>query len=205
MRKHPEVRDLALYAGGELPVWKRVWMRRHVEHCSACTAEVSAFREAQLELQYTADDLPSNLNWNRLAAEMKANIRVGLAAGECVRSIEPAQHRHRPETWRFASAAAAIALMVMGGWWWRVSQPDTATPHTATVTQQQAKAPIEQSEIVLKATMGGIGLERGGSGFALAPGRGESFAVSAETKGVLKASYVDEESGQVTIHHVYAE
>lgn len=199
MMKHPEVRDLALYAGGELPAWKRLWLRRHVDHCSACTAEVSAFREAQLELQYAADDLPPSLNWNRLAAEMKANIRVGLAAGECVRSVEPARRRHVPEIWRFASAAAAVALMVVGGWWWRVSEPQ------ASVVQQQAKAPIEQSEIVLKATMGGIGLERGGSGFALAPSRGESFAVSAETKGVLKASYVDEESGQVTIHHVYAE
>jgi hypothetical protein len=30
------------------------------------------------------NDLPA-ISWNRLAIEMKANIRLGLAAGECVR------------------------------------------------------------------------------------------------------------------------
>jgi hypothetical protein len=28
------------------------------------------------------------ISWNRLAAEMKANIRLGLAAGECVRTLQ---------------------------------------------------------------------------------------------------------------------
>ena len=197
--KHPEVRTLALYAGGELPVWKRLWLGRHVEHCPTCTAEVSAFREAQLELQYAAEDLPPGLNWHRLAAEMKANIRVALAAGECVRMTGPGRRQFAP--WRFAGAAAALVLMLIGAAWWRTPP----NPASEAERQRLARTAAEQPEVVLKTTLGGIGLERGGAGFALAPGRGESLAVSAETNGVLKVSYVDQESGQVTIHHVYAE
>lgn len=193
---HPELRELALYAGGEQPIWRRLWMRRHLDSCASCRAEVDSFREAQLELQYTVDDLPANLNWTRLAGEMKANIRVGLAAGECVRTA-PDHSRH--EMWRLSAVAAALALVITGGWWWKVAHP-AASPSVMTL-----RAPAEQTEVVLKSTLGGIGLERNGATFALAHDGGETLGVSAETKGVLKSSYVDERSGEVTIHYVYAE
>jgi hypothetical protein len=201
--KHPAIVDLALYAGGDLPFWKRLWLGRHVESCPVCRAEVGAFREAQLELQFAAEDLPASLNWNRLAAEMKANIRVGLAAGECVRSAASPQEEQAgdglpaapPELWRFASVATAILLLVVGGWWWKGNQPGLAPGATRTAG----------AEVVLKATLGGIGVEQNGAAFVLAPSRGETLTISADTNGVLKTGYVDDESGQVTIHHVYAE
>lgn len=192
--KHPSIRDLAVYTSGDLPMLRRLWLRRHVESCEVCRAELNAFREAQLELEYASSDLPRDIQWNRLAAEMTANIRLGLAAGECVRSAGPAAKPVLyPELWRYASVAAAAAFLVIGGWWWQTQPP------------VKPSAAVAQSEVVLKATLGGIGLEHNGAAFALAASRGEALAISAETNGVLKAGYVDEESGQVTIHHVYAE
>jgi hypothetical protein len=44
---------------------------------------VQAFASARDNLA-ALNELPA-ISWNRLAAEMKANIRLGLAAGECVR------------------------------------------------------------------------------------------------------------------------
>jgi hypothetical protein len=192
--KHPSIRDLALYSSGDLALFKRLWLGRHIESCDVCRAELNAFREAQLELEYSSGELPPNLHWNRLAAEMTANIRLGLAAGECVRGASPAPAPAvHTELWRYAPVAAAAAFLIIGGWWW---QTKPALKPLAT--------PVE-SEVVLKATLGGIGVERNGGAFALAASRGETLAISAETNGVLKAGYVDEESGQVTIHHVYAE
>ncbi len=192
--RHPEVRDLALYAGGELPLWKRLTMRGHVENCATCSAELAAFREAQLELQYASEQAPPDLNWNRIAAEMKANIRLGLEAGECVRTAPPPE---RHDFWRLAAVAAALTILVTGGWWWRI--------HNQTNNSLALRAPADQVETILKPTLGGIGVEKGGATFALAHSGGASLRVSADTKGVLKGGYVDEDSGEVTIHHVYAE
>lgn len=195
--KHPSIRDLALYASADLAWLRRLWLRRHIESCGVCRKELNAFREAQLELEYAAEAMPPEVHWNRLAAEMTANVRLGLAAGECVREAQPVPAPAAfAEFWRYASVgAAALFLMIgiAGGWWWQ-----------ARSSLRPASAPA-QAEVVLKATLGGIGVERNGAAFALAPSRGETLAISAETNGVLKAGYVDEESGQVTIHHVYAE
>jgi hypothetical protein len=46
-------------------------------------AEVTEFSRLRQEVSDLAG-VPG-IPWNRLAAEMKANIHVGLAAGECVR------------------------------------------------------------------------------------------------------------------------
>lgn len=192
--KHPSIRDLALYTSNDLSLPRRLWLRRHIEACELCRTELNAFREAQLELEYAASDVPNDIHWNRLAAEMTANIRLGLEAGECVRNTHPEPPvGHFPELWRYASVAAAAAFLIIGGWWWQTKSSFIPAPAQA------------QSEVVLKATLGGIGVERNGAAFALAPSRGETLAISAETNGVLKAGYVDDESGQVTIHHVYAE
>ena len=46
------------------------------------------------------------ISWNRLAAEMKANIRLGLAAGECVRTGQTPLR----ETPLFTRARAVVAF-----------------------------------------------------------------------------------------------
>src|SRR6185312_14422117 len=81
MTGHVMETDLALYAAGDLPFWRNAMVRLHVRRCEECRGLVGAIRADREELRGSADDLPANLDWDQLAAEMTANIRVGLAAG----------------------------------------------------------------------------------------------------------------------------
>src|ERR1051326_2754986 len=85
--KHPGEETLALFAGQDLGLFARWCTRRHLDRCESCrdaAAEFSALRHEVSDL----NELPG-ISWNRLAAEMKANIHLGLAAGECVRDTRP--------------------------------------------------------------------------------------------------------------------
>ena len=80
---HPDQTILALYAGQDLGWFRRRRTERHLASCRQCRNEVQAFASARDHL-VALNELPA-ISWNRLAIEMKANIRLGLAAGECVR------------------------------------------------------------------------------------------------------------------------
>ncbi len=81
--KHPLEADLALHAGHDLGFVKEWRVGRHVSRCEQCRQTVDEFvvlRSTTVQL----GELPADINWKRLASEMKANIRLGLEAGECV-------------------------------------------------------------------------------------------------------------------------
>ncbi len=59
-------------------------------------------------------DMPEDIDWNRLSAEITANIRVGLAAGECV---APRSRKPGALHWRPAAVVAGIVVVLAGGWW----------------------------------------------------------------------------------------
>src|SRR5579864_1513046 len=101
--KHPTQETLALHAGGDLG-WMAGWRaRRHLQGCAQCREEVAAF-SGMREVLPDLTEIPE-VAWNRLASEMKANIRLGLAAGECVRAEEkPLRHT------LFSGMRAAVAL-----------------------------------------------------------------------------------------------
>src|ERR1039458_4065586 len=80
---HPNQSILALYAGQDLGWFTRRRTERHLARCRECRDEVQVFASARDNL-IALNELPA-ISWNRLAAEMEANIRLGLAAGECVR------------------------------------------------------------------------------------------------------------------------
>jgi hypothetical protein len=133
--------------------------------------------------------MPAEVNWNRLAAEMRGNIRVGLAAGECVGPAEPEQTRLG---WRIAATLAPITLVVLIGWWLQPSRPSlTALP--------------EAEGIVLGATAGAIELRQGNRVLSLQHPVVGDVTYTVNVQGTLRARYVDSETGQVTINHVYAE
>src|ERR1035438_9855471 len=81
--RHPDQTILALYAGQDLGWFRRRRTEGHLARCRQCRGEVQAFASARDHL-VALNELPA-ISWNRLAIEMKANIRLGLAAGECVR------------------------------------------------------------------------------------------------------------------------
>ncbi|HEY1205170.1 MAG: hypothetical protein ABSH46_18730 [Bryobacteraceae bacterium] len=188
--KHPAETALALYAGGDLGWWTRLGIGRHVRQCGPCRRQVEEFRTVCEMLQAEREKLPPNLEWSEAAAAMRANIRLGIAAGECV--AEPERMR---SPWRPALALPVLLLIVAG--WILQSLPPAA---------KRASAPERAGgALVLDASPAGIGVERDGRGFQLLrPAAAESVEVSVRGDSV-RSRYVDSETGQVTISHVYAE
>src|ERR1700746_310897 len=82
--KHPSEETLALHAGGDLGLVPRWLTEPHLAQCEECRDTLAVFTELRGVLPDLAE-IPK-VPWNRLAAEMRANIRLGLAAGECVQS-----------------------------------------------------------------------------------------------------------------------
>ena len=92
-RGHPSTRKLALFAGGELGWWQKFRIGRHAGSCRECRVELESLRDVRLELADLAQELPPSVNWNHLAAEMKANIRLGIEAGRIVAPAAPTRAR----------------------------------------------------------------------------------------------------------------
>ena len=128
--KHVSESDLALYASGDLGGWPRWTTALHVHRCVECREMVEAYRMLRADARSETSALPAGLDWDRLSAEMRANIHVGLAAGECV---TPPGTQGRPEgdkkfavssVWRPAAVVAALAVVVTGAWWLNVPASD---------------------------------------------------------------------------------
>lgn len=182
---HPSAQDLALYAGGELGWWRRLRVQRHLNGCAGCRRQVEEFQAWRQWLREQPPELPGGVNWSRLAAEMKANIRVGLEAGRCVDGVGRLDHG-----WRPAALALPVLLVVLAGWLLQVWHPPLR--HGG------------RQGTVLAATAAGLELRRERSTFSLLrPGTATATPL-AGGYGV-RLRYVDSETGLVTITHVYAE
>ncbi len=115
--------DLALFVSGDVSMWKYAAVCLHIARCEACRARVEVYREGRQSLKQAAGEMPAGVNWDRLAAEMTANIRVGLAAGECV-----APRRRKPVAftgWKPAAIAAGLIGVVSAAWWLNLPSSDT--------------------------------------------------------------------------------
>jgi len=112
--KHPSEAALALHAGGDLGPIARWCIERHLRQCESCQDEILAFQDVR---RMVADlSAMPDVPWARLSAEMQANIRLGLAAGECVRENDPGESgRKRIGGFRMVMATASVAVMVCVG------------------------------------------------------------------------------------------
>ena len=197
---HPGEVDLALLAGGDLGVWARLRMAVHLGRCAACRGEVEEFRAGQEWIRRASAEVPAEINWNRLAGEMKANIRLGLAAGQCV---DPAGRVRAGIGWRPIAVLASTLLVAVALWWLKPGDRDalgggrTSGPELA--------GPSSSEGVVLEATPRGIELRQNGRMLRLTHPDGEDVTVSVSLQGSLRARYVDSETGQVTINHVYTQ
>lgn len=117
--EHIPESDLALFISGDVSLWTYIRVNVHVARCEACRLRIDAYRASRQRLKAAAAELPEGADWDRLAAEMTANIRVGLAAGECVaprrgkldlsRSWSPSGLRSWPVTgWKAVAAWSAV-------------------------------------------------------------------------------------------------
>ncbi len=186
---HPNENQLALFAGRELSLLERWHTGLHVRGCESCRGEVHALRSASAELARMADRLPDGMKWDRLAAEMTGNIRVGLAAGQCVAPVLAKSERLG---WRAATVLASATVLIMTAWWLNIPAP--------------VQRPANANGVRLEATSSGIELKQNGSALTLLNPRGDSSStVFVSSPGSLRARYVDSETGQMTINNVYAQ
>ncbi len=189
---HPHEADLALYAGGDLGLLTRLRLRAHLSGCSDCRRSVEEFHAAIEALRREQLEMSRGLRWDRLASEMTANIHLGVAAGECVGPV--AVQRIRPR-WQKAVILAPvlvplIVLVVIGVY---IQRPQ----------QQPASGWVEGT--VVEATSEGIEWKQGDRMLSLRHPTAEDVTYVVNTQGTVRARYVDSETGQVTIHNVYAQ
>jgi hypothetical protein len=189
---HPNQPTLALHSSGDLNWFARWKTERHLAGCAQCRDEVAAFREMREALPDLAE-LPA-VPWNRIAAEMRANIRLGLAAGECVREVET-----RPRTPLFNAARAVIAFAGV-----------FALLVTGMVLERPTPSVMSPSERTVQAVNNGIQVRAGDRAFGLmhsgvACASGATCVVpTASAPGSAGEQFVDE-NGYVAQIKMYVE
>jgi len=204
MIRHATEADLALYATGDLPFWQSAVVRLHVRRCSECSGLIEALRADRDQLRQSADAMPETVDWDRLAAEMTANIRVGLAAGECV---TPRERKAPSISWRPAAIAAGLVVMLAGAWWLNIPSTDTETIGRALrniATGQRGDSPQEESGPMVRASSSGVETRENGARLGIEQSGLQPVMFSVSTQGSASARYVDD-AGQVTITAAYVQ
>jgi len=197
---HPVENDLALMAGGETGGAHRLFLERHVRGCEQCQARVAEYRALRSSLQDA--ELPE-VNWNSLAAEMHANIRLGLEAGACVREahLAPKWNFDWVPAWnpRMTTAVALLLLLVASGLVVRSPRPllnpvRWGRPGAITATLD-ADGPVLESNGV------SVEFRNGSNSLILMNHHGSPASQSVSARGDIGTRYIDE-SGSVTINNV---
>lgn len=174
---------LALLAGGDAAWWQRLSARRNPQpEDPAVEEEFRRIREQLPEFR----DLPPYFAWDSLSAEMKGNILLGVEAGEVVRS----RPSGRAIGWRAGFALAVLTLLMLVGYWGQL-------PVHVHDSDSGPQTPL------LQATPGQLAARHRDAGFSvLFHESGASLELSGAVGGV-RADFVDEETGQLTVAHVY--
>jgi len=182
---HPNQATLALHAGGDLGPIRRWLTARHLARCADCREEVAGYVEMR-ELLPDLAELPE-ISWNRMAAEIKANVRLGLEAGECVRVADPLP-RASVTGWRAAVAFASVIVLVGGCF----------------VLERPAPPRRHVAETAVESSQDGVQYQAGDDHMlGLMNGNEQTKAVyHFDAQGSMGARYTDPETGSVTINTV---
>jgi hypothetical protein len=157
--------------------------------------------------------LSNGLNWNRLAEEMTGNICVGLEAGEAIALFDkPVRNRSRLGWNAALLALGATAIFAIAFW---SSLPPQQAEHLMAVFQRirterigtlvhsaTGVAASAAEEVVLEASSSSIQVRENGRAMYLMP-HSEGATVSVSMRGSAGVSFVDADTGQVTINKVY--
>ncbi len=206
---HPLQFDLALYSTGDLPLWRRPLIRLHVSGCGSCRSWVEAFAADRESLRGLAAEMPAGVNWDRLAAEMSANVRVGLEAGECV-----APRVRRPTLaagWRVTAAFAGVTALLVSAWWLNMPQAESVALGHVVEKIAQARPwrggirALEDPGPTVEVSAAGIQLQQNGGTLGMSQGQARPVSVTLSVQGSARARYIDADTGQVTITGVYAQ
>jgi hypothetical protein len=199
---HPTESDLALYAGNDLPRLARLRVDWHLRTCGKCQQEVTEFSAQRVETARNARE--PEVKWDRLAAEMKANIRLGLQAGECIAPVRSREPIRTSWSWAVLATAALVAIAAGGEAWLHHSGAEHQLSSAG--TDSAALASETADGIVLEVKDSGIQMRNGGSvtGELRTNNReGSSVVYSVNTQGGVGARYVDRDTGYVTVNNIY--
>ena len=191
--KHVAETELALYTSGDVSLWRRAAVRLHLSGCDSCRARAEEYRADQQALRSVGEDMPEGLDWDALSAEMTANIRVGLAAGECV---APRSGKAPRLSWVPVAVAAGVVVLLAAGLSLNL-QRRAQVPGPSAVEDRSPMVQMSESGIELRANGNSMGVSGAGAG--------RPVAVSASMQGTARARYVDDETSQVTITSVYSQ
>lgn len=208
--KHVAETDLALYSAGDLALWRRAWIGLHIARCAECRNRIEAYRGVRERIRSLGEEMPAGVRWDRLSAEMAANIRVGLAAGECVARHAP---RHTiARGWRVAAAVTGLSALLVMAWWLNMPAAQTASlgrAMKAVVNGREWQTThmfgLDGASSLVQASAEGVELRENGSAMTLSQKGVRPVSVSLNTQGSARARYIDSDTGQVTITSVYAQ
>jgi hypothetical protein len=198
---HPSESDLALYAGNDLSRLARMRVDWHLRTCGKCQQEVTEFSSQRAETLRNAPE--PEVNWDRLAAEMKANIRLGLEAGECIAPLQAPHRGHSPWAWAALATAALVAVAAGGEMW--LHHPWSGETAQQANTELAGMPPLQ--DMVLEVKDSGIRMRDGEAVVSEldSNSRGDSgdVAYTVNAQGGVGASYVDRDTGMVTVNNIY--
>ncbi len=206
--KHLAETELALYRSGDLNAWEWPAAKLHLSRCAICKERLDTYRDDMVRTRDLVNQLPEGLDWDRLAAEMTANIRVGLAAGECV---APRGRRSISLGWRAAIMVAGFAALLVSAWWLNMPASQTETLGRAVKSISNVRrwatpnALREPQGALVEAASSGIELRENGAVLGLMQRGSRPVSVTLSVQGSARARYVDSDTGQVTITSVYAQ
>ena len=207
--KHIAETQVALLSTREMALWRQLWNRLHMARCAACRDRVAAYRADREVLRRLAETMPAGVHWDRLAAEMTANIRVGLAAGECVAPRGP--RRVLATGWRVAAAMAGFTVLLVSAWWLNMPASESASLGRAVKRIAQMRPwnggilALEERGPLVEVSAAGIQLRENGGAMGVSQGVARPVSVTLSMQGSARARYVDSETGQITITGVYAQ
>ena len=203
MTGHFSETDLALFVSGDQSLWRGAVVRFHIARCERCRHLAQEFRDDRDRVRRIASELPASLDWDRMAAEMTANIHLGLSAGECV---APRRRKSPVMSWRPAAIMAGAAVMLAAGWW--LNMPPSTTKALGRALTAVVRGPGalnargDETGMVVSANDKGIELRENGTSLGISQGSAPPLSVSVSVQGSASARYIDTETGQVTITSV---
>lgn len=207
-KKHPSEAILALYSSGDLDWRDRLRTALHVRGCSRCQLLADDFAADRKLRNASAQAMELPENWDALAEEMTANIRLGLSASECVRPAGPvrlklsARSQTGNSNWYWKPALGVGLSMALLVAVLAVSQRSTFQR----VWNAAAHGASDSGMTVLESSADGVEMRRGPrSSMSLKVDGHKANQYSASLDGSVRAQYVDDDLLQVTVTNVYAQ
>jgi hypothetical protein len=201
---HPELHVLALYASGDLKVFEAWRTERHVRCCGSCEQEVRAFRSTKAELRRATERctlaaFETPADWNRLEREMAGNIAVGVAAARC---IERTGRKHMLLS-RGVVIGIGLAALFAAGWMTHI--PMEQNHHLVASIERifRGPEPVRPMGTIVETTPEGIAVHTQAASLTIL--HPPSAVVSLAGGSGVTASYIDDETGEVTVTTVYGQ